>query len=212
MIFFSYCHFFVTSFCLNKSMKPKDWMKHKNKHMDAHHMNQLLRQSQQEEKKMLKTLSKSETFDYLVSKMNFCQRKELNSCSELGIHLHIGDICYIDYGLAYLYEIGYLHFGLVISIVNQKALVIPVSGNIKAYRQAYSKDHKYGKKHLMRLGCIEGMNKLSVLYMNDAKWINTARIIDVKAHINVDEPLFQDIKERMISLIADKGDKWFKGT
>ena len=53
----------------------------------------------------------------------------------------------------------------------------------------------------MRLGKIEGMNKESVLFLNDAKWINTARIIDVKAHIERNEELFINIKKRMMECL-----------
>lgn len=49
----------------------------------------------------------------------------------------------------------------------------------------------------MRLGKIKGMNKESVLFINDAKWINTARIIDIKAHLDKNSELFKDIKERV---------------
>ena len=44
---------------------------------------------------------------------------------------------------------------------------------------------------------VAGMRKPSVLFINDAKWINTARIIDVKAHLDKDSELFKDIKERV---------------
>ena len=49
----------------------------------------------------------------------------------------------------------------------------------------------------MRLGKIRGMNKYSVLFINDAKWINTARIIDVKSHLDKNTNLFREIKERV---------------
>ena len=65
--------------------------------------------------------------------------------------------------------------------------------------RSYSgKDKPKGKRHLMRLGKLKGMNKNSVLFINDAKWINTARIIDVKAHLDRQGELFQEIKERVI--------------
>ena len=35
------------------------------------------------------------------------------------------------------------------------------------------------------------------LNINDAKWINTARIIDVKAHLRRDSELFCEIKDRV---------------
>lgn len=94
-------------------------------------------------------------------------------------------------------EIGYQHFGLIITIFHNKAFVVPMSGNHAAYLQAYSKENPKGKRHLMRLGKIKGMNKESVLFINDAKWINTARIIDVKAHLRRDSELFCEIKDRV---------------
>ena len=94
-------------------------------------------------------------------------------------------------------EIGYQHFGLIITIFHNKSFVVPMSGNHTAYLQAYSKENPKGKRHLMRLGKIKGMNKESVLFINDAKWINTARIIDVKAHLRRDSELFREIKDRV---------------
>lgn len=182
-------------------MEPKEWMKHKQQGM-KYQMDELMKESQTLETHMLQSLSASEEYDYLVSKMNFCQRKELNSSLDLGVRVHIGDICFVDYGLAYILEIGYLHFGLILAMQHGKAFIVPVSGNYRAYLQAYAPDHKQGKRHLMRLGCIPGMNKVSVLYMNDAKWINTARIIDVKAHLDPREKLFQEIKGRIVELIV----------
>lgn len=49
----------------------------------------------------------------------------------------------------------------------------------------------------MQLGKIEGMSKISACYLNDAKWINSSRIIDVKAHIPVDSALYLSIKQRI---------------
>lgn len=54
----------------------------------------------------------------------------------------------------------------------------------------------------MALGEVKGLSKSSVLFLNDAKWINTARIIDVKAHLNPKEALFQEIRRRIIELIV----------
>ena len=102
-----------------------------------------------------------------------------------------------SYGEAYINEIGYQHFGLIVTMFHNKAFVVPMSGNKGAYHQAYSKENPNGKKHLMRLGKIKGMNKESVLFINDAKWINTARIIDIKAHLDKNSELFKDIKERV---------------
>ncbi len=182
-------------------MEPKEWMQKKRQILKTNHIKSLLQEANQEESDMLGTISNSEIFDYLVSKINYSQRKHLDSCEKLGVHIRVGDICYIDYGMAYLYEIGYLHFGLVLSMRHGKAFVVPVSGSQRAYRQAYSKENPRGKRHMMRLGKVEGLAKPSVLYINDAKWINTARVIDVKAHIQVQDALFKEIKQHTIEMI-----------
>lgn len=143
------------------------------------------------------TLSVREAIPRLISDYNLRQRRNANNCVELGVSIRIGDICYIDYGEAYINEIGYQHFGLIVTLFHNKAFVVPMSGNHSAYQQAYSKENPKGKKHLMRLGKIKGLNKESVLFINDAKFINTARIIDVKAHLDRNSALFREIKERV---------------
>lgn len=131
-----------------------------------------------------------------ISEQNLRERRNANNCAELGVDVRVGDICYIDFGEAYINEIGYQHFGVVVSIFHNKAFIIPMSGNHSAYMQAYSSENPNGKRHLMRLGKIKGMNKESVLFINDAKFINTARIIDVKAHLDRNSELFKEILER----------------
>ena len=194
-------HSLFTYIWFNKAMKPNEWMQNKQEVLQQHKLCQLIRETGQWEQQMLRELNENEIYDYMVSKMNYCQRKQMISCSEMGVHIRIGDICYIDFGMSYLWETGYQHFGLILSMQNKKAFIVPISGNYQAYLKAWSKDHIEGKSHIMRLGCLPGMNKTSVLYINDAKWINTARIIDVKAHVNIHSQLFKDIKQRTIEMI-----------
>ncbi|MEG0329814.1 MAG: hypothetical protein RR624_05220, partial [Longicatena sp.] len=143
-------------------------------------------------------LEVKEAIPRLVSDLNLRTRRLANNCGELGVDIRVGDICYIDFGEAYINEIGYQHFGLIVSIFHNKVFVVPMSGNHNAYVQAYGKDNVEGKCHLMRLGKIKGMNKESVLFINDAKFINSARIIDVKAHLDRHGELFKAIKERVM--------------
>ena len=150
------------------------------------------------------TLEVKEAMSRFISEQNLRTRRNTGSCFELGVDIRIGDICYIDFGEAYISEIGYQHFGIILSLFHNKAFVVPMSGNHSAYLQAYGKDNPNGKRHLMRLGRINGMNKESVLFLNDAKFINTARIIDVKAHLDRNSRLFTDIKERVHSCIDGK--------
>lgn len=144
------------------------------------------------------SLSFREAVSKLISECNYRERSQSNNCAELGVDIRVGDICYIDFGCAYVNEIGYQHFGLIIAIYHNKAFVVPMSGNQQAYENAYAKDNPSGKGHLMRFDKLKGMNKNSVLFMNDAKWINTARIIDVKAHLDRQGLLFQEIKNRVL--------------
>lgn len=143
------------------------------------------------------TLDVRDALPRLISEHNLRERRNANNCGELGVDIRVGDICYIDYGEAYINEIGYQHFGIIITIFHNKAFVVPMSGNHQAYLQAYSRENPRGKRHLMQFGKMKGMNKESVLFINDAKWINTARIIDVKAHLERRSELFLEIKDRV---------------
>lgn len=60
----------------------------------------------------------------LISEANWIIRSRLSSGEEMGIRVKPGDICYMDFGMAYLNEAGYQHFGLVLSLNNRKALVM----------------------------------------------------------------------------------------
>ena len=53
----------------------------------------------------------------------------------------------------------------------------------------------------MRIGRIQGLYRESVLFLNDCKYINTARIIDVKARIPKESLLFEKITQRVIQCL-----------
>ncbi len=156
-----------------------------------------------ESKKNLMKQLEPKCLDYcLVSEANWFIRNQEVSCDGLGIQIRVGDICYIDFGQAYINEAGFQHFGLILSIYQRKAFVIPMTSNPHQYKTAYDPvDNVIGKKHLMKIGLIPGMNKPSVLFLNDCKHINTARIIDVKAHIHPHSPLFDKIKKRVRGIL-----------
>lgn len=54
----------------------------------------------------------------------------------------------------------------------------------------------------MRIGALPGMAKPSVLFLNDMKFINTARVIDVKAHMDENSVLFLRVKTRLLRIIS----------
>jgi hypothetical protein len=180
-------------------MEPKEWQKRKNK--KGINVHEIMNQAHVAEEMLLSGLNEKEVYDYMLSKLNFCQRKQMYSSLEAKVYIRVGDICFADFGLAYLSEVGYQHFGLVLAMRHGKIFVVPMSGNPQAYQRAYDPKTKQGKRHLMRLPEIEGLNKSSVLFLNDAKWINSARVIDVKAHIDEDSFLFEKIKNLVVQMI-----------
>lgn len=142
----------------------------------------------------------------LLSESNWIARGGYRSGEELGIQVKVGDIAYLDYGQAYLNEMGYQHFGLVLSINERKALVIPMTSNAKTYANAYDEiDNPNGKKNLFGLpDIVDGMFKKSVLFLNDLKFINTARIIEIKAHLDPESALFHKIQLRVMRMLFDR--------
>lgn len=141
----------------------------------------------------------------MVSEANWILRSHYSSGEEMGLNIVPGDICYTDFGQAYLNETGYQHFGIVMAVCRRKALVIPMTSNPVQYAKAYdARENPAGRKHLMRLGKIEPMNRPSVLFLNDMKFINTARVIDVKAHLDVHSALFRRIQQRMLEVLFSR--------
>lgn len=150
----------------------------------------------------LNHLSVKEATARLISEQNWLDRSQMKSSETLGIKVEVGDICFIDFGKAFVYEAGYQHFGLVVSKCNGKAFVIPMTSNSISYSQAYDEvTCPQGKQHLMRIGLIIGLNKPSVLFLNDAKYINTARIIAKKAYIPPNDPLFKEVMRRLVQCL-----------
>lgn len=131
-----------------------------------------------------------------ISLMNYSNRSSYGSSFELGFKVKPGDICYIDFGLAYRYECGYQHMALVVSMSNYKALVVPMTSNIGAYQKA-----KEGSPYLFNFPKCGKMNKDSTLFLNDMKFINTARVIEIIATINIETEIFQMIKKELVKLI-----------
>lgn len=139
----------------------------------------------------------------LLSEANWLGRGNYMSGEEIGIFVKVGDVVYLDYGQAYLNEMGYQHFGLVMAICEKKALVVPMTSNVKTYGNAYdSSNNPIGRENLFPLpGVIDGLRKPSVLFLNDMKFINTARIIEKKAHIDVKSALFRKIQLRLMAIL-----------
>ena len=140
--------------------------------------------------------------DLIISELNYMERSSLKSCRSYGLTISPGDVCFIDFRKAYLSESGFQHFGLVINVFYAKAFVIPMTSNETIFNQAYDeKENPNGLRHIMRLGKVEGLYKYSVLFLNDGKYINTARVIDIKGHIDTDSKLYKQAFERFVETL-----------
>ncbi len=147
----------------------------------------------------LLSLSTQEAKRQTLSGLNWLSRKDLRSSMDNALRLNIGDICFIDFGKAYINEAGYQHFGLIVAMANYKAFVIPMSSNPKTIEKSPNViNETRSRKHLYYLGMLEGMNRPSVLFLNDAKFINSSRVIDVIAHLDPNSSLFKEIINQLL--------------
>lgn len=135
-----------------------------------------------------------------ISKMNHFKRNSYWSCEEMQMNVRPGDICYTDFGIGYINECSYQHFGLILNIVNNKAYIIPMTSNRKTVQKA-----KGGKReHLYYIGQPQGLNKETCAFINDGRYINTARIISVNAHMDSSSEQFFDIVDVVVECFYDK--------
>ncbi len=168
------------------------------KNSDFYRSEEIFQQYVNQYQQYMRSLSTKQLSRECISGLNRLQRQSLRSSSQLNIHVRVGDVCYIDFGQVYINEAGYQHFGLILSMVNHKAFVLPMTSNSTTYQYANDPSRiEHGKTHLYQLGWIEGLNKQSVAFLNDCRFINTARIIAVKGHIDADGEYFREIVERV---------------
>lgn len=137
-----------------------------------------------------------------ISGLNRMCRQKNWSCESLNMTVSIGDICYMEFGQAFINEAGYQHFGLVMGIFNYKLFVVPMTSNFEIIRQARN-INLFGKRHLYYIGKIPGLNKSSVLFLNDCKYVNSARIISINGHIDPSSAMFKEIRNLIIKETFD---------
>ncbi|NLC34421.1 MAG: hypothetical protein GX760_04065 [Erysipelothrix sp.] len=135
-----------------------------------------------------------------ISKMNHFKRADYWSCQDMEMDVRVGDICYTDFGIGYINECSYQHFGLITSVINHKAYIIPMTSNHRTVRQA----KKGTKDHLFYIGQPAGLNRETCAFINDGRFINTARIISVNAHIDSSSETFSKLIDVVIACFYDK--------
>lgn len=174
-------------------MEPNEWTKNKKLVIKNNKLELLKEQVFMEEQTLIQSMNPYEQFDYFLSKLNYIRRKNAVNSLDFNVIIRVGDICFIDYGHSYQQEIGYMHFGLIVAQNRGKVLIVPITGSNTKTVHTFEE----GNEHIVQLGKIEGMRKVCACYINDAKWLNSARIIDVKSHIPVDGELFKSIKNKI---------------
>ena len=78
-----------------------------------------------------RSLEVKDAIPKLISDMNLRERRNITNCNELGVDIRVGDICYIDFGEAYIYEIGFQHFGIIMTLFHNKSFVVPMGKTIQ---------------------------------------------------------------------------------
>lgn len=144
----------------------------------------------------LTSLSKVDAKRECLSGLNRFERSLRISSLDQSLYVKPGDIVYVDFGQAYLNETGFQHFGLILAMFQYKAFVVPMSSNHQTVMKAPNYHNGTdSRQHLFYIGQPEGMHRESVLFLNDAKFINTARIIEIKSHLDCESKTFRQIKK-----------------
>lgn len=144
----------------------------------------------EEHNKFVSRLNTEERTHYLISLYNYIHRKSLTGNE---IDIKEGCICCVDFGNAYIKEIGYQHLAMVIQVVADKAFVVPIISKKTKYK---SNTQIILKKKKMKF-----LKNDSLLLLNDTKWINTSRIINIIGFINPESEFFHNIRSKIIQMI-----------
>lgn len=166
---------------ISKQDLKKEFLNHKR-------FEEIWEEYQKQEKMQLKKLSTGEAMDYIKSHLNFFERKE--EVIYRNEEIKIGDICYIDYGINYKQECGYFHMGLIIDIKQYEYLILPMTSNVKAFEKAVF----WKKSNLLPLPHVDHIEKNTTIFLNDARFINSARIIMKVSNIEKNSAEFKHIK------------------
>lgn len=133
----------------------------------------------------------------ICSGINRMKRGRYWCCDSVDITIAVGDIVYMEFGQAFLNEAGFQHFGLILSMWNRKAFIVPMTSNRMASKTAINVTDQ-GRSHLYYIGHIKGLTNHSTLFLNDAKMVNTSRIISVNGHIDPESSMFREIQTHLL--------------
>lgn len=99
----------------------------------------------------------------------------------------VGKILKIDFGKAYQYENGFIHYSLCIGERNNKYLVIPSTTSTEIIKAAFHPKYRpEGEERIYLLKKEDNVDKDTALFMNDLKYISSGRILEVRNKINTE--------------------------
>ena len=180
-----------------EELKIHQWIHHELDHVDQKVLLEELLSAYGEH---IRSVKEEESLRLMVSTQNYIKRSQWLKNPDLNVE--VGDLCFIDFGTAYRLEAGYQHFGLVMAKSYGKLFVLPMSSNEQHVLSAYDlKRNPDGKKHLFRFDKSCGLNKDSVLFLNDAKFISASRVIERLGHLEVSSLRFRQILFRIQQLL-----------
>lgn len=138
-----------------------------------------------------------EGYKEICSGLNRMKRRRYWCCEGVDLSVKVGDIVYMEFGQAYLNEAGFQHFGLIMSLWNRKALVVPMTSNKNSFKSAVNVSEN-GRNHLYYIGYVDGLSNHSTLFLNDVKMLNTSRVISVNGSMCPKSAMFKEIQHHLV--------------
>ena len=138
-----------------------------------------------------------EGFKEICSGLNRMKRRRYWCCEGVNLSVKKGDIVYMEFGQAFLNEAGFQHFGLVMGLWNRKAFIIPMTSNKNSFKSAVNVSEN-GRNHLYYIGYVDGLSDHSTLFLNDAKMLNTSRVISVNGSVCPNSDMFKEIQWHLV--------------
>lgn len=160
----------------------------------------------------LSNMSTEEAINSLISEINYRERRkefENIKISNGTLNVKIGNICLVDFGRQYNLECSYVHPALVLSKSHKKLFVIPITSNKKQFQNASFWQYDNLVPFIYQEYNKSNIKKHSTLFLNDAKWINTSRIIANIGEVDVHSREFEEIANRFF-ILTKKGSEVYE--
>ena len=147
------------------------------------------------EKRYISELTDERKSAYYSSMMNYFKYSADTTCYDRVGTVAKGDVIYVEFGASFNRESGNGHLAVVLKIYAGKLLVVPLTSNLAIIDKDYC--------FLLMKG-VGGLNKTSVAFLNDAKFISPSRVLNIVG--NLGEEKADEIKRKVVEIINDESD------